>query len=222
MPFVVFNILLAGVPSVAVLFLLIHSDTRSRYPSGLVFPAFFLGFVAVLPALALEILLRPAGYALSGLSGDFIRAFLIAGALEEGTKYLALRLFIYPLAGYRSIRDGILTAVAAGLGFAFFENIFYTFGDPGVLILRGFTSVPLHAAASGILGYYLGLSKFSYRPYVLLGLPAAILVHGLYDFFLFRGSWLSLLTVPVIFVALRFLIVSYHRAQDRDRAEGRG
>jgi RsiW-degrading membrane proteinase PrsW (M82 family) len=153
--------------------------------------------------------------------GDLFRAFAIAGAVEEGAKYLAVRVFLYPRGSFRRITDGITTAVAAGLGFAFFENIFYTFGSFETLLLRGLTSVPLHAAASGILGYHLGTQKFSYRPAGPRGLAAAAAVHGLYNFFLFRGSWLSILTVPTVYFALRFVIRAYRRAQALDREEGR-
>jgi RsiW-degrading membrane proteinase PrsW (M82 family) len=74
------------------------------------------------------------------------------------------------------------------MGFAAFENILYVFqGGFKVALLRAFTAIPAHATFGVIMGYYMGKSKFSKKKmkWNLIGLMAAILFHGTYDFFLF-------------------------------------
>ena len=221
MPFILYNLLFAGVPSLAALYFLSRSGEGRAGSRRLVLPAFFLGFLAVIPALFLELSLRPYESVYSGIGGDLFRAFLVAGAVEEGMKFLAVRIFLYPRRDFGRITDGIAATTAAGLGFAFFENIFYTFGNPWTLVLRGLTSVPLHAVASAILGYYMGLSKFSYKPLFFRGFLIATAVHGAYNFFLFQGSWYGLFAVPVLIIAFRLVRRLYADAVLRDEREGR-
>ncbi len=222
MSFLALNLLFAGVPSLAALYLLRRRESSlGGGPPGLVFPAFFLGFIAVLPAAVVELGLRAMGGFSGGVAGDLLRAFLSAALVEEAMKLLAVRVFLYHRREFRRITDGIRATMAAGFGFAFFENIFYTFEDPLTLILRGLTSVPMHAVASGILGYHVGLSRFTYRPSYGRGILAAVLFHGLYDFFLFRGSGTAFLALPTLGAAAMVLRNLHRRAVLQDEREGR-
>ncbi len=184
-------------------------------------PAFFAGFLAVVPALTLELFLRPYENHLAGPLKDFVKAFIVIALVEESSKFLAVKLFFYRKRDFRRISDGVVLAVAAGMGFAFFENLFFSFSDPLIFLLRGLTSVPLHAAASGILGYYIGLSKFSHRPSFGKGLLAAVSIHGLYDFLLFFDSWIALVTLPSVLLSLGVMVRLYRSAVDKDEEEGR-
>ena len=66
-------------------------------------------------------------------------------------------------------------------------------GQPrAVAVLRAFTAVPMHALASGMMGYYVGQAKFATdqrqeRVFFRKGLWAAICIHGLYDFIIFAS-----------------------------------
>lgn len=221
MLYIFYNLLMAGIPSFAVLWFLVRRNRRLGNPARSVLPAFFAGFIAVLPALAVELSLRPYEIRLPGPLGDLVKAFLVIALAEEGAKFLVVRVFFYRRREFLCISDGVVIAVAAGMGFAFFENIFFSFSGPSVFLLRGLTSVPIHAAASGLLGYYLGLSKFSYRPYFGRGLLAAVFLHGLYDFLLFSDSWVALLSLPLILLSLVFTLKLYRSAVESDKKEGR-
>ena len=89
--------------------------------------------------------------------------------------------------------DGIVYAVMISLGFATVENIGYVLNHPGqemnIAIMRMFTAIPLHAVCGVILGYYVGLAKFSEksRPLLYKGVFLATLVHALYNYFIFLG-----------------------------------
>ena len=79
------------------------------------------------------------------------------------------------------------------MGFAAVENIMYVVGNNDIQtgVLRMFTAVPGHAMFGVLMGYFVGLAKFSthgIKAFFLrmLGLVAAVIPHGLYDFFLFR------------------------------------
>ena len=90
--------------------------------------------------------------------------------------------------------DGIVYAVMISLGFATVENIAYVFNNEGeeffTAVIRMFTAIPLHAVCGVLLGYFVGLAKFSdnSKPLLYKGLFIATLVHGLYNYFIFLGQ----------------------------------
>jgi RsiW-degrading membrane proteinase PrsW (M82 family) len=54
-----------------------------------------------------------------------------------------------------------------------------------------FTAVPAHACMAILMGYYVGMAKFSNNPSVFLcsGFMIAFMFHGTYDFFLSIESY---------------------------------
>jgi RsiW-degrading membrane proteinase PrsW (M82 family) len=112
--------------------------------------------------------------------------------------------------------DGIVYGVAAGLGFATIENIFYVFGFGTIstALIRAFMSVPSHAAYGGIMGFYLGMaksfrlsSKQHERKLILTGLAIAILLHGLYDTIAFTQEGLAGLVGLLVMTAISWIIL---------------
>lgn len=135
---------------------------------------------------------------------QFIRAFFVVALIEEFSKYIIVRYYNQPKKDFNEPFDGIMYAVMVSMGFAAVENIFYVFeGGVGVAILRALTAIPAHATFGIIMGYFMGIAKFSNhkRKWNLIGLSLAILAHGMYDFFLFInfipgisiGAFISLL-----------------------------
>jgi RsiW-degrading membrane proteinase PrsW (M82 family) len=97
----------------------------------------------------------------------------------------------------------------------------YGIGGGWILLFRAFTAVPMHAAATGLMGFWLGVSKRTTDPAEAAaarrkGFWSAILVHGLYDFFLFAGSPLALGAVVILLVAIRLLRRFIRRAKTLD------
>jgi RsiW-degrading membrane proteinase PrsW (M82 family) len=107
------------------------------------------------------------------------------------------------------------------LGFAFVENFLYGYRDMRVLLVRAFTAVPGHAVFSGIMGYYLGLSKLEpgRRGAWVAGLAWAILLHGLYDFFLLAGGLVPLLVLPLLAGGWAVLVRLFRAARSVDERE---
>lgn len=217
----VVNFLLALVPALLLLRYFYRRDPRPE-PRRTVSRAFLWGIGSTLPALVIELLfsrLMPRG--LSPVASAAFRAFVIAALVEESCKMGVINKFIYHRPEFDEVNDGIIYTMAAGLGFAFLENILYSMGSEhswSLLLMRGISSVPLHGLASGLMGYYIGRSKFSKRDMRGFGLFLAVAYHGLYDFFLFAGGGLGWLIFPllaVLAVHTRLILAKAVR-EDRD------
>ena len=141
--------------------------------------------------------------------------------VEEGVKLFVVRSFLFNRREFGKVTDGVVYTITASMGFACFENIMYSFGSPLTLFIRGFTAVPLHAFASGIMGFCIGKARYSPGHWMLGGLMAAVVIHGLYDFFLFTGGWMSLLVLPLLVFSGIQLFRLIRLAQEEDRREGR-
>lgn len=153
--------------------------------------SFLLGMCATIPPFFIQLAsgdVRDEPY-VHGILSFAWYAFVIVALTEEGSKYLVLRWYAYPLDGFREPFDGVIYAVMIGMGFATVENIEYVwkFGvETGVA--RMFLSVPAHASFAVLMGYNVGLAKFHPRRKIWLmwkGLLIVVLLHGSFDFFLF-------------------------------------
>jgi RsiW-degrading membrane proteinase PrsW (M82 family) len=79
---------------------------------------------------------------------------------------------------------GTPSGMAAGLGFAAAENIFYSVSNPGAALWRIFTAA-LHAACGARIGTALSVGMGPNRKQTLAGFSmilAAILIHAMYNF----------------------------------------
>ncbi len=217
----VINILLAFIPSLFLVIFFYRKDSQKKEPTALILKTFLLGFISVLPAALIEIFISPFLVSNSHLASTLYKAFIIAAVVEEGIKLIVIKLFIFNRKEFDEVADGILYTITVSLGFAFFENLFYSFGSLTVLLIRGLSAVPLHATASGIMGYFIGKSKFEGRSYLEIGFLSAVAIHGLYDFFLFYGGPLSLMVIPLLIAAGIILMKLYKKALEVDRYFGR-
>lgn len=201
MGFIILNICLALIPSLLLLLYFYRRDKQKKEPISLVWKIFGIGCLSVVPAGLIELILDAFSGFFSGPLLIFIRAFIIAALVEETLKLGVVHFFVFKRKEFDEVVDGIVYTISASLGFAFFENLLYSFGPPATLIIRGITAVPLHAIASGIMGYYIGLSKSSFVSLKGRGLFYAVLIHGLYDYFLFTGSIYSFLVIPLLIIS---------------------
>lgn len=179
-------------PGVLWVWFFYRKDKYQPEPISLVMKAFVYGAISVFPAALVEAPFRPfiAGE-VPNIARLFIVTTLVIGLVEEMAKFVAVRLAVYDHAEFNEVVDGIIYAVAAGLGFAAVENLFYSarFGIT-VGLFRAFITDLAHASFSGIVGYHLGLAKFYKGSTTLLlgrGLVIAIGLHGLYDFLIIAG-----------------------------------
>ena len=110
----------------------------------------------------------------------FISAFLTAALVEEGLKYLAMRLCLRKPGVMKTRMDAVVCAAIVGLAFQVIEDFTYA-GDIVTALMRAIT--PFHFIFGAVMGYYYGKSLItgnqSDRVKALL-IP--FLIHGLYDF----------------------------------------
>ena len=115
-------------------------------------------------------------------------AMFVISFVEESSKLLAIRVYAYRKGEFDEPIDGFVYGAASGAGFAILENIFYVLEHGfAVAVMRAFMSVPLHVFTGALIGYGLIRLKLhgSYIRIVLLFMLSVVL-HGLYDFVLFR------------------------------------
>jgi RsiW-degrading membrane proteinase PrsW (M82 family) len=215
------NVALAAVPSVILVVYFYRRDSQKPEPVSLIWKTFLIGFLSVIPTALAEQVTEAVLVPFGGHYAMLVRSFVVAGLLEELSKFLVVYLFIYRRSEFDEVTDGIVYTITAGLGFAFFENILYSAGPTSVILLRGITAVPLHAVTAGIMGYFIGRSRFLPKPLFGRGIAIAALIHGAYDLLLFTGTWAAFLVVPLILVSFRVLQGFWHRSLELDREAGR-
>jgi RsiW-degrading membrane proteinase PrsW (M82 family) len=191
-------LLLAILPPLLIAYYIYQKDKYDKEPKSLIIKSFLFGCLGIIPAIFLELFAE-------GMFNNLILYVFIGIALvEEGVKYFFLKKYLFNKPEFNEPMDGIVYAVMISLGFATVENIFYVFNHPGqemnIALLRMFTAIPLHAVCGVILGYFVGLAKFSENKRILLykGLFFATLVHALYNYFLFLGQGLIFSIIALV------------------------
>ena len=230
--YLIIPLALAVIPSLVLLKYFHGKDRERPEPKRMVFTVFFAGFLSVIPAVILEILISQFGspfFRTPYLAAAF-EAFIVAGFCEEWMKRQAVKLCIYGKPAFDEYLDGIIYMVTAGLGFACVENIMYVLeGGVTVALIRGVTAVPLHAGASGIMGYFIGKARFApdrreERALFRQGLLWAVLIHGYYDFVLFIipvAGYLPVITlVPLLVIVYIVLLRLVRKSRELDRESG--
>ena len=184
-----FPITLALAPGLAIMIFIYWKDKFDKEPKRLLGFSFLLGAISIIPAIILEMIFM--NYAESipiYLLSNAVKAVLVVGLAEEGSKYIMVRYFLYPRNAFNEPFDGITYCVMVSMGFATVENVMYVMdGGMTTALLRMVTAVPAHATFGIVMGYYLGLKKFDSgnNGYAFKALGFAALLHGAYDFFLF-------------------------------------
>ena len=215
-----FSILLAVAPAIVLVVYYYRQDNKRPEPKRLILRIFALGILSIIPSVFLEIIIT----SLSSLLAVYpvihaaFQAFIVAALVEELMKFLVIRYFAFPRAEFDEVLDGIIYGVVASLGFACLENIVYVIGGGfQTALIRAFTSVPLHAFASGLMGFYIGKARFAKskserNKLMTRGLLIAVMIHGTYDFLLFSTPFWGFLPVLLI---IPLLIGSYKALQNR-------
>jgi len=178
-------------PVLVVIFYIYVKDKYEKEPKRLMLYCFLLGGIVSIIITTVLYMFFDLFLALNdkfSIFQQFIRAFFVVALIEEFSKYIIVRYYAQPKNAFNEPFDGIVYAVLVSMGFAAVENIFYVAeGGIQTAVLRAFTAVPAHAIFGVLMGYFMGLAKFSKNRIKLnlLGLLLAIVFHGTYDFFLF-------------------------------------
>lgn len=170
--------------------------------------SFLIGALITLPIAGIEFELthRLIKLGVGGSLKNFLNAFAIAGIVEEGVKYIAVYLFLRRNRFFDQCYDGIVYAAFISLGFASVENLLYIWRlGFETAIVRAFMSIPAHMLFAVFMGYYFALGFRSDQKkrtkHFLFALIVPVILHGLYDFFLF-----DLQKSPVIYFVLTTIL----------------
>jgi len=226
------TLLVAAIFPVVFFLIVIYRKDTEREPPKLVLKCFFLGCVATLPIVLIELLVGAFNNFDSGLMRALYEAFVVAAIVEEGFKFLFLYWIVWKRKEFDQYYDGIVYAVFISLGFALVENILYVFEyGIGTAILRAILSVPGHGLFGVAMGYFFSLARFSPtggKGFLWLSFLVPVLFHGLYDFFLMyigesENELLIGLSFLAFIVALIFIwragtrYIKRHHAKDKER-----
>ena len=182
-------------------------------------------------------------------AGAVYMSFVIAAFPEEAGKLASMVLFAWRRPEFDERMDGIVYGARAGLGFALVENVAYLLFMPAslgeyvsVFIGRAVLAVPGHATWGGFMGYFAARRRFDGTgPGMIGGYAIAVLLHGIYDVFLFGApvaiadghTWvgLGILGIPVVAYLIPGAIIlsgalvlrrlAARAIADDDRDEGR-
>jgi RsiW-degrading membrane proteinase PrsW (M82 family) len=198
----------AIVPSI-LLFWYVRARDKNPEPRGLLLKTFLLGAFICVPVIPLALGLEELGKGLAvGVWGSaLVQAFLGAAIPEEIFKYLVLRGYVWRKHHFDEPLDGVVYGATASLGFATLENILYV-GQYGLAtaVVRALTAVPGHAFTGVVMGAFVGRARFAAPEkrlgLLLAGLGWAVLLHGLYDAFLFTHTGYAFLAFVVLAIEI--------------------
>jgi RsiW-degrading membrane proteinase PrsW (M82 family) len=209
-------LLLALAPAVILMMYVYFRDKYEKEPVKLILKGILFGAIIIFPVGLIENYIIGLGTDLTKIPKAAYNGFIVAGATEEAFKYLAVFILIWRNRNFNEKFDGIVYAVSVSLGFAAIENLFYVFSNNSMQVglLRAFTAVPGHTIFGIVMGYYLGLARFSIRAkgkWLLLAFLIPWLMHGFYDFLIMSGH-------PILILAfIPFLIFMYRHGLKRMR-----
>lgn len=185
------SIIAAIIPVIFISFVIYIIDTEKE-PLPLLTRCFIWGMIIVIPIIFIEtgLNLFADKLALKGFSRSFFDAFFVAGLTEEFFKFMALWHTLRKSKYFDQYFDGIAYSVFVSMGFALVENILYVVEHGmGTAIIRGLLSVPAHAFFAIFMGFHLSLWRIGKEELrnanLMLALFIPIILHGLFDFFLF-------------------------------------
>ncbi len=189
-------LLLAFIPVLIIALYVYKRDVYQKEPLSALIKAFAGGMCSAVVVLLIGTLLDLSGIDIQ--SNVFLRAFVSAALIEEGTKFYFLYKLFWRSPDFDERFDGIVYAVFVSLGFAFVENVLYIYQDinnaESIAYARAFSAVPAHALFAIAMGYGMGMAKFSRKNSTALltyGLLSAVFIHGTYDFLLMFADELN-------------------------------
>lgn len=186
-------ILSALLPAYFLLRYIYKHDTVEKEPPRLLLKLFFLGILAAIPACFLEYfgedLLK--NYIDTNIPlYSIVMAFLVVAVIEEGVKYLVLKLSTWNNLNFNYRFDGVVYAVFVSLGFATIENVLYVFSyGLSVALPRALLAVPAHMGFAVFMGAFYGSARVCraqgrigfMHGYLFLSYLIPVFLHGLYD-----------------------------------------
>lgn len=217
-------VILGFLPSIVWLLLFLTKDPRPE-PKYLIIKVFLFGIIIAPVVVLIEAAISEAAE-LSFLPRAAI-FFTLAAFVEEYMKYWVVKSSVLDKPDFDEPHDSIIYMITAALGFAAMENILIAFkvypegfaATLGVISLRFTGATLLHALASGIVGYFLGLAWFFYhfkKQLVFFGLIIASLLHLTFNYLIFLNPAAALPGNTVLLLGMLVsLLILFDKLKER-------
>ncbi len=210
-------IYLAAGLSLLYIFLLYRSNPLRRLPATTVTVVFTLGMAAVIPVVLINRLLP------LGDGGILFTAFVRAGLIEEGVKFLVMAVTIwrFRFPDLAEPIDLVIYCGILGVGFGIYEDFWYLFGgtypvwtgaDTGQFqqVLRALIfarAFPGHILINALAGFLIGHARFLARPrdripWIIGGFLFAVILHGSFNVIAITGGAIPLLTYITFLIGI--------------------
>jgi RsiW-degrading membrane proteinase PrsW (M82 family) len=185
---IVLGTVFAVVPAAIWLVFFYRFDRREPEPKQMVINVFVLG------ALIMAAIYQPVLHGIFNIDewlyrsavSRFFGGVLVVGFIEQFVIYLAVRYGVFDHPEFDERVDGVIYAVAAGLGVATVVNFIYVWERGGVDLDIGSIRVVVNALAyaslAGVLGYFIAQTRFEKTPvyYLPAGLTLTAALHGIF------------------------------------------
>jgi RsiW-degrading membrane proteinase PrsW (M82 family) len=208
-------VLFGFAPSIIWLLFYLRRDVHPE-PNAMILRVFFWGMAATIPAIGIELALRPL-LKLSLLSPQLLfvlYVFLGIALVEEVVKFLVVKwkVFSNSVSALDEPMDLVLYMIISALGFAALENVLILaglgpFALPSHIVALSFFrflgATFLHTLSSGVLGYFLVFASLKRRFSLLTfstGLALATLLHGAFNLFIIKGEGWMHFGIPLIII----------------------
>ncbi len=193
-PLILLGLILSAVPAAIWLFFFYRLDRLEPEPKHMVLGIFVLGALAAgaLHDPLLNNVFNISNWLYSTWWSHLLGGILVVGFIEQFLIYAVVRYSIFNNPEFDERVDGVIYAIAAGLGLATVLNFQYVVRSNGVDLdigsIRMVVNAMAYAAFAGIMGYFIGQIRFEKTPiwYMPAGLTLAAVFNGLFFFLLNR------------------------------------
>ena len=220
-------VLAAVLPAVLLMRYIYRQDKVEHEPLPLLASLVVCGVLSALASIVLEDI---AGRLLDALVSDrgkayiILLAFLVVGAVEEGTKFLLLKWRTWKAPQFNYRFDGVVYAVFVSLGFAAYENIQYVCAyGLSVALPRALLAIPAHMGFAVFMGAFYGRARqcenwgdnVGRKINLWVGYLLAVILHGFYDACAMIGTTLSTLLFAAFVIAMYVIVTRLIRREAR-------
>ena len=183
------------IPALIMFGLILYSDRKSKEPFFLMILCAISGIFTITLAMFIQNFIVNSINTNTTLSITYGIKIFLTSSIEEYCKLLVLYLFFSHLKSFDDIYDGFVYSAIIALSFAGIETVMYVLKEvtlveqSSLALTRTFTSIPLHLVCGIVMGYYIGLEKFSKKKrYKILELfksiTIPIIIHSVYNIIL--------------------------------------
>lgn len=203
-------LVIAVIPIMSLLKYVFYKDKIEKEPAALLFKLFMSGVFSAAIVLIISRFLTSK----ISIDNSFYNSFIEIALIEEVCKWICIYIITWKNKEFDYKFDAIVYSIFVSLGFAFVENIAYSF-NYGIMfsLLRAVISIPGHTFFGTYMGYYLGHAKMcctkcDYKNGFVNGLYSILvptLLHGIYDYCLI-GENDGLYILFIIYIVFLYIL----------------